>query len=120
MDRTFQKRRRGPDLLVKSIHYFASFSWFIILLLFIAVSVAKPRMETFFDRFAGGRLSNTWDQTFMGYAFWLLIFLFIICSLGLIINSSRHKRKSDHYNLSLIIFEIMSVLGIILYVVSYV
>lgn len=118
MDRSFQKRRRGPDLLVKSIQYFATVSWVLILLLFIALSVAKPRMETFFDRWGGGRLSGTWDKTFMGYAFYLMVLLFIICTIGLIANSSRHKRKNDSYNLSLVIFEIMSIIGIILYIAS--
>jgi hypothetical protein len=117
MDKSLKKRRRGPDLLVKSIQYFATISWVLILMLFIAFSVAKPRMETFFDRFASSPLSGSWDKTFMNYALYLMILLFIICTFGLLINSNRHKRKSDSYNLSLVVFEIMSVLGIIIYLV---
>ncbi len=117
MEKNLQRRRRGPDILVKSIHYISSGCWILLLFLFLFLSFAKPR-STFMAKISGGGGAGGWDKTFMLYSFYLLIFLFLLSIIGLLINTNRHKRKSDSYNISLVIFGAMALMGIVIYIAS--
>ncbi|MDY6934314.1 MAG: hypothetical protein SVZ03_08860 [Spirochaetota bacterium] len=107
-----KNRRRGPDILIKWINYIAVSCWIFIFTIFIIVSIAKPPVEGFFDRQYGIQVNNTWDRTLLEYAFYLMFPLLIICGIGLLINSTRHKRKTDTYNKTLIVCFVLSILGI--------
>lgn len=117
--RKIKNRRRGPDILIKWINYSAIFSWILIFIVFIVVSIAKPPVEGFFDRQYGIKVSATWDTTLLEYAFLMMFPLLLICIIGLLINSLRHQRKTDTYNKSLIVCFILSLLGIIYYFVYF-
>ena len=110
-------RRRGPDSMVRAINILSGLTWFLVLMVFILVTFAKPRVETFFDRQYNVTLSGKWDQTILAYAFILLFILVLICFIGIIININRHKRKTDRYNKSLIWFGIISLLGMVYYLI---
>jgi hypothetical protein len=110
-------RRHGPDTMVKAINILAGATWFLVLIVFIMVTFAKPRMETFFDREYSISLSGRWDQTVLSYAFFLLMVLVFICFIGIMINMSRHRRKTDRYNRSLIWFGVISLLGMFYYLI---
>lgn len=110
-------RRRGPDSMVRAINILAGLTWFLVLLVFILVTFAKPRVETFFDRQYNVSLSGKWDQTILAYAFILLFILVLICFIGIVININRHKRKTDKYNKSLIWFGIISLIGMLYYLI---
>ncbi|MBN2038588.1 MAG: hypothetical protein JW864_01005 [Spirochaetes bacterium] len=112
-----QNRRRGPDTLVKSINVLAGVTWFLILVVFILITFAKPRVETFFDRQYNISLGGGWDKTIISYAVILLFILVMICFIGIIININRHKRKTDKYNKSLIWFGIISLIGMIYFLI---
>ena len=115
--RRIKNRRRGPDILIKWIHYISIFCWALIFVIFIVVSVAKPPVEGFFDRQYGIRVNAAWDKTLLDSAFYLMFPLLIICAVGLLINSIRHQRKTDTYNKTLIISFFLSLAGIIYYII---
>ena len=110
-------RRRGPDRLVKAISVISGLAWLIIFIVFILISYAKPKMETLFDRKYGITLSQEWDKTMLRYAIVLLGLIMIVCFSGIVINMSRHHRRTDRYNKSLIFFGVGSLLGIIIYLI---
>jgi uncharacterized membrane protein len=110
-------RRRGPDTMVKAINILGGVTWFLVLTIFILVTFAKPRVETFFDRQYNVILSGKWDRTTLSVAFLLLLILVFICFMGIMINISRHKRKTDRYNKSLIWFGAISLLGMLYYLI---
>ncbi|MBN1498986.1 MAG: hypothetical protein JW982_02435 [Spirochaetes bacterium] len=104
-------RRKGPDIVVKTFHYLSNIALIINILLLILVSLAKPRMETMFDRFAGSSVSGGWDE---GMLFFVLIFLMIqlvVSSFGLLLNATRKHRKKDNYSMSLIFSLFVSIIG---------
>ncbi len=103
-----ENRRRGPDSMVKAINIFAVITWILVFAVFFLITYGKPRMTM---RFFG----SSSDKALLGYASVLLFIVFIVCFIGILINMSRHKRKSDKFSKSLIFFGIASLFGIIYY-----
>jgi hypothetical protein len=112
---TRPERRKGPDQLLKIISYFSRTTWILILIAFIIFTYAQPRTPTMFERKSGMMGNQTWDKTFLGYIAIALALTAIVCFTGLAVNSIRHRRRSDNYNRSLLIFGVGSVIGIIAY-----
>ena len=115
----FDRSKRRPDILVKSIPWFAMAAWVIFIISLLVVGMAKPSFETFFDRYYDISLPLSWDKTLLLINYQILWVLFIVCGNGVLINSRRQRRKEDRYNKSLIIIGIVSLLGIISYHVFY-
>ena len=114
-----KNRRRGPDTVSKAISWISGTSWIMIFIIFIMISMAKPRMETMFDRFSNSPINQAWDASLINFAFFLMLFQLGICIFGLFLNSLRMKRKTDRYSGSLIFFTVVSFLGIIIYFISF-
>ena len=112
VNKKIRNRRRGPDIVVKSINYTAVVSWSIIFIVFVIVSFAKPQVEGFFDRQHNISVTASWDKTLLEYSFYLMFLQLIVCAIGILINSTRHQRKTDKYNKSLIFFFSLSIFGL--------
>ena len=107
-------RRSGPDSVIKAIKGIVGFSWILVLIIFIVFSIAKPGVD---GMRIGGRIIRGANESVLKYAFYLMIFQTLLCSLGIIINTTRLKRKTDKLYLSLIILGALSVIGIITYLI---
>ncbi len=106
------ERRKGPDIVVKTFHYFSTISMIVNIIILIVLSMAAPRRETMFDRFAGSTVSGGGENE--GMMFLVLVFLMIqlvISSFGLILNATRKHRKRDSYSFSLIFSLFVSIIG---------
>ena len=126
MENKMINRRNGPDPLVKLIGSITSlswvllffitvFSWILVSSVFIVSRVAKAPLEGFADQKHQFNLSDTWRFILIDYSFYLLIIMFVLCSGGLILNSFRHNRKGDTYSKPLIIFFLLSLIGILVH-----
>jgi hypothetical protein len=78
-------------------------------------AIAKPELETFFDRYYNLQLRQTWNQDLIGYLGLLLGLSCIASIVGLAINSKRLRRKSDHIHVTLILSLIVSLIALGLY-----
>lgn len=117
MTRPYVDRRKGPDLWIKLLTWSGLVSGISLVAVLFITAVAKPQVETFFDRFYNLRLRRTWDMELMDYIFYLLL-LCLFCSLGgLVINSRRKRRKDDHTRASLIVMLCISIFGLVQYLV---
>ncbi len=115
MNRPHIERRKGPDLWIRLLTWSGLISGISLVTVLFITAMAKPQVETFFDRFYNLRLRRSWDMDLMNYIFYLLL-LCLVCSLGgLIINSRRRRRKDDHIRASLIVMLCISVFGLIQY-----
>ena len=114
--RVYKDRRKGPDFCVKWIKWAGYFLWIIAVTVILMADKARPPIETFFDRLFKIHLRKTWNTELMKYAFYLLILLFLTCIFTIIINSRRHRRKTDRYNPSVIVLSILSLIGMIIYI----
>lgn len=116
-ERVFVDRRKGPDFWAKWVSWAGIIVWIIVFVIVFIVDKAKPRVENFIDRMFHVTLRKTWDTSLMLYAFYLLLFLFLLCALTIIINMYRHRRKTDRFNPTVIFFGIASLIGIILFMI---
>ena len=107
-----RERRRGPDTVTRWINYTTITSWIVLIVIFLMVSLSKPGMV--YNPKSGLNVGGTWDMKLLRYSLYMLFPLFILSIIGLISNASRHKRKSDRFNKTLIINLILS-LGCIIY-----
>jgi hypothetical protein len=113
------ERRKGPDLLFRSLRYLALAGWLLMVVALIVLDRAKPQMVTFFDRFYGIRPRTWWDGKLAGYLpplLWAGLGLGII---GLIANTLRHRRRNDEWRISLWLLLLVSLTGLLLYVQSF-
>jgi len=81
-------------------------------------AVAKPDHEIRLARFAGG-LRTTWDLELMKYFFYFMIVGLCISAIGLAINTRRHRRKTDEYLISLILLGLVSIVGMVTYLIRF-
>lgn len=106
------ERRKGPDMVVRTIHTISNLSMLINVALVLLFSFANPRMETMFDRFAGQSLSGRWNKELIFYIMVLLVLQLAISILGIIMNASRHHRRKDQYRVALFISFSISIIGL--------
>jgi len=115
-EKKIRNRRRGPDILIKTINGFAVISWVIIFGIFITFSLAKPSTWRGVGLTGGGG-PGAYNPGYMQFAFYLMVIQLLLCAAGLAIKANRIKRKTDSLNKSLIFFGCFSLIGIIIYII---
>ena len=113
------ERRRGPDFWVKLINWVASVAWIMMLVGLYLFEKAKPRFSTFFDRSFEVPVATGWDYDLIRRMMLAMLAVLSLCTIGLAINSQRHKRRDDRYNLSLIILGVISSIVIIIFCIYF-
>lgn len=106
-------RRKGQDPLLKILNSIVILSFSLVFLIFILLLMPKTSEQIMFFRKYNLNPDVPWEETFLTYAFVLLIIQLFIASTGVIINVMRGKRKYDKFHYSLIVFIIISLIGVI-------
>lgn len=117
--RTQFDRRKGPDVWKKSISWFAVGGWLTMFTALVFFGIAKPHTVTIFKQSLNLKMGR-----FLVNNLSILLFYFMISGLllsigGFYINLKRNRRRDDEYHLSLLILGMISILGIISYLVAY-
>ncbi|MCG6552603.1 MAG: hypothetical protein L7F77_09770 [Candidatus Magnetominusculus sp. LBB02] len=108
-------RRRGPDLVMKSIRWAIFACWLMIFVVWAYVYYAMPEQLTIFDPHGLYKQPRTyWDMTMLKYAFIAINIMLLISLGGLTISSMRQKRKSDKSPKTLILMIVMSLIGMLI------
>ncbi len=108
-------RRRGPDFWIRILAWLGGISWFLMFAAMFIIDRAKPEAEKILSRVSGAEVSTTWDQTLLGYLFYLVIFGVCVSTVGIMINSKRYRREGDKFRLTLIVLGMLSIIGIAMY-----
>lgn len=111
-----KERRKGPDLLVRSLTWANAIASLSLVGAFCLTAMAKPQIETFFDRYYNVNLYRrpTWDMTLMKYMAGLFILSALTGVVGLLLNSRRRRRKDDYIRMTLVVCLLISLVGLIL------
>lgn len=112
------ERRRGSGPLLKLISIFGFVSWIFMLAALLLIKQARPQLETFFDRWMGLQAEQAWDLTLYRYAFYLMLLVMVLAFTGLVLNAFRRRRQTDSWRLNLIFVFLMSLAGVIYYLVN--
>ncbi len=110
-------RRKGPDLVSRAVTWIAVLGWLLMVIVLIMLDQASPEVENFFqflDSYNSG-IRLTWNETIVGYIFYLMIAGFIMAVSGFLISLYRNRRRSDSVRISLVFLGIISLFGIIRY-----
>jgi len=111
----FTERRKGEDFWLKTIKILAVIAWAIFTVSIYLLGKAQPQIESFFERWLKVSVRKEWDSRLLKYFFNFMIIIFYLSGSGLIINTRRHKRKTDSYNKTLIIFFFISAFCLLIY-----
>lgn len=106
-------RRQGRDSLLKILNFIVMLSISLVFLIFILLLMPKTSEQIMFFRKYNLNPDVPWEESFLTYAFILLIIQLFISSTGVIINITRAKRRYDKFHYSLMVFIIISLVGII-------
>ncbi len=112
-------RRKGPDPWVKALEWLGVFGWFLMFAALFIIDRAKPESENFLIKATKVEASTTWDQELTTALFYLMIFGLCISIIGIAINSRRYRRKDDRFRITLIMLGIISIFGIIKYILPF-
>ncbi|HEY5672678.1 MAG TPA: hypothetical protein VIR78_03135 [Malonomonas sp.] len=110
-------RRKKTDPLLRLLtvaNVTAAASLFVV---FCLTAMAKPEIETFFDRFYKVNLYRrpNWDMNLMNYIGLMLVICCIVSLAGLYINSKRLRRKGDYIRATQVVSLIIALFGLALY-----
>jgi len=89
----------------------------IVLLIIIIVLLPGTSQQLLDYRKLDASYGANWKSSLLRYALYLMIMQLIISAAGVIIRSARHKRRTDRYPASLITLGLLSLIGIILFIV---
>jgi len=112
-------RRRGPDIWSRVMRWMAVAVWGLMLAAMLLLGWAKPKVETFFDRYYQLDLRSSWDMELAHYIFYCMIAGLLLSVAGLVINNRRHRRRDDEYLVSLMLSAILCLSGIGLYLYTF-
>lgn len=113
--RKFVERRRKKDWVVRSVGIIAAIGWICALAALIYADQAKPGTESFLTRLTNVSVRKYWDTTMLNISFKALLVSFFTCLIGLLINMTRHRRKTDRFNKPIIILGITTFIAIIIF-----
>ncbi len=111
MNRHPNNRSRRPDPLLRLLSVCNGLAVVALAAALIVTAIAKPELETFFDRYYNLTLRTSWNMELANYIGVLLACSFVISIIGLIINSKRLKRKYDHIRATLVLSLIISLVA---------
>ncbi|ABA89724.1 hypothetical protein Pcar_2485 [Syntrophotalea carbinolica DSM 2380] len=114
-----EDRRRGPDIRVRSLRYLALAGWTALIICFFIFGRAKPQVETFFDRYYDIHLRLYWDTAWLRPLLWLLVAGLVVSLAGLLVNSRRHRRRSDEWRVSLVLPALCCIAGILAFLWAF-
>lgn len=121
MDILRKNRRQRGDVVVKAKNLFVMMSWMLLFSVIVLLGLAKPQFTTMFERIYENSynfsISGPWNNVYLNYSFILLVPLALVGIIGLMINSLRHRRKSDTYSISLIVSIILSAVGLSVFII---
>lgn len=116
--RIFTERRKGPDAVVKAVWWAAGISWILIITALIITGEAQPRHANFIDRLYNVTVRSNWDRNLLSYVFYILLINLATCISGFILNMLRHRRRTDKFSKSILILGLITLSGIIWYMIQ--
>ena len=120
---SFQERRKKVDWVVRMASILSFVSWFVAFGVWIVLGQAQPEQENMFTRglfnIRAITVRNYWDTRLLPIALGLLIASLCICIIAFLFNMTRMKRKTDKYRKSIIVIGIITIAGIVAFVIRF-
>lgn len=105
-------RRKHSDLLHKALTWLNAAAVISLLFALCLAAIAKPELETFFDRYYNLSLRRTWNHDLVDYIGLMLAASCLSSIGGLYVNSKRLRRKTDYIHATLVFSLVASCVGL--------
>ena len=116
----YVERRRRKDWVVRCVSVIAVIGWLFALASMVYADRAKPGYVGFLTRIFQVEVNQYWDIAMLNMSFRALLISFFTCIIGLLINMTRKRRKSDRFNIAIISLGALSLIAIIVfYIFNY-
>ena len=112
MNGILHNRRKRPDLLLRLLTWTNAVAVISLAAALCITAIAKPELETFFDRYYNLPLRHTWNRHLIGYIGLMLAISLGTSIVGLFINSRRLRRKDDHIRATLVLSLIIALVSL--------
>ena len=113
--RKFVERRQKKDWVTRMVPFFSAVGWIAAFITILFLDRAKPQQANLFTRIFNTPINNAWNASLLRIVLITLIAVFVVCVTGLLFNMSRHRRKGDRYNRSVLVLGILSLCGILMF-----
>ncbi|MCL1828991.1 MAG: hypothetical protein FWG32_05790 [Oscillospiraceae bacterium] len=113
------ERRQKRDWVVKSVSVIAFIGWISAIVSLVYTGFAQPETENMFTRIFGGDVITTWNSRFVNGAFISILISFFVCLIGLLVNMTRHRRKTDRFNKSIITLGMISFVFAVVFLLAF-
>jgi len=100
------ERRKGNDGLITFINVISFSVWGVILIIFALISKAGKNIANIERNNLLWADSSFWNKEMLNLALTITLICFFICSICIILNFLRHKRRTDRIKKPLIIGEL--------------
>ncbi|MBF0318671.1 MAG: hypothetical protein HQL01_02530 [Nitrospirae bacterium] len=105
-------RRRGPDIIVKSIRWTILSCWVLLFVVWSYIYYAMPEQPSIFDPHSVYSKPRTyWDISLLKKAFISINIVLLISLVGLAVSALRHSRRTDKAPVTLILMVVLSLIG---------
>ena len=113
------ERRRKPNSIYRAVILISVLGWISAITAFILLDRAKPLNENFLTRLLDVTVVSRWNTSMLRWAYGAIMASLVASSAGLILNTARKRRKTDHYSKLLITLSIISVILMALFLLRY-
>lgn len=110
-----ERRGRKKDWVTRCVNIVAVVGWLCALVAFTYANKAKPGTEGLIIKTLGGSVRTYWDISMLNLSFRALLVSFFICLIGLLINMTRYRRKTDRFNKWIITLGLISLVAIVVF-----
>lgn len=106
-----EERRKGTDNIIKITNYLSIAALILMLPPLIIIERARPEMESLFDRWFRVTVQAGWDLDLLAESVIYIVAVFLLSAVGLYLNTTRLRRKSDRLRYGLMIPLAFSIFG---------
>ncbi len=112
----YDRRENRRDMVSRGLKVVSFGATGIIVLFAFLIALAQPASYAVVDKRPD--LSEAWDPALCQTLFFVMIAGFLVGISGLVLNAKRLKRKHDFLRINLILLTIVSLVGIIIYMIK--
>ena len=121
-EQSFKNRRRQADWVVNAAAALSVVAWFVAFLVLLVLDIVSDRqaMPGLNVMLGGDARTTNWNIPLMLRIGLILLVVSFLCSVAaFMFNMMRMRRKTDKYRKSVIIMGLITLAGIVFYVINY-
>lgn len=115
----FVDRRKKADWVTKAASILSVVAWVIAIAMLLLLERAQPQQSNLFTNLLGVTIQSSWNTSLLRIAFILLVAALGVCTIAMIFNALRNRRKTDKYKKSIIILGSITLVGIVLFLYRF-